>query len=273
MLFKDNRAPCERPECIACTLSHKRPPQWWRYSGLLEESVKHVDAFIAPSRFSKKKHLEMGFDFPIVHLPYFNPGSDGGGLSSREPSSEGPYFLFVGRLEKIKGLQTLIPLFQRYRDARLLVAGSGSYEPELKEMANGCANIRFLGRQSGRELEALYRRAVAVIVPSIWFEVFGQVIIEAFAQKTPVIARNIGGMPAIIAESGGGIVYDAEDELVVAMDRLLGDPALRERFGSRGYEAYRLKWTAESHLRGYLGLIRDIMDARGQPLSQAAGRP
>jgi glycosyltransferase involved in cell wall biosynthesis len=273
MLFKDNRAPCERPECVACTLSHKRPPQWWRYFGLLEESVKHVDVFIAPSRFSRKKHLEMGFDFPIVHLPYFNPGPGAGRLSSRPAASEEPYFLFVGRLEKIKGLQTLIPLFKSYRKAQLLVAGSGSYEPALREMAAGCANIQFLGRRSSQELEALYREAVAVIVPSIWFEVFGQVIIEAFAQKTPVIARNIGEMPAIIAESGGGIAYDTEDELIAAMDRLLEDPALGKRFGLCGYQAYRLKWTAEAHLRGYLGLIRDIMETRGQPVDQAAVQP
>jgi glycosyltransferase involved in cell wall biosynthesis len=269
MLFRDNRSPCVRPHCIACTLSHRRPPQWWRYSGLLQQAVKHVDAFIAPSRFSREKHLEMGFDTPTVHLPYFNPGPNGTRLSGGETSGEEPYFLFVGRLEKIKGLQTLIPLFRRYGKARLLVAGSGGYESALREMAEGCANIRFLGRRSGEELGALYRKAVAVIVPSIWFEVFGQVIIEAFVQKTPVIARNIGEMPAIIAESGGGIVYDGEDELIAAMERLSSDPTLRERLGLAGYQAYTLKWTAEAHLRGYLGLIHDIIETRGRPLERA----
>jgi glycosyltransferase involved in cell wall biosynthesis len=42
---------------------------------------------------------------------------------------DGPFFLFVGRLEKLKGLQTLIPVFRRYLKAQLLIAGTGSYEP------------------------------------------------------------------------------------------------------------------------------------------------
>ena len=88
---------------------------------MLEESVKHVDAFIAPSRFSKKKHLEMGLNIPIVHLPYFSPWPQEVEPASHECLGETPYFLFVGRLEKIKGLQTLIPVFRHHRKARLLI--------------------------------------------------------------------------------------------------------------------------------------------------------
>lgn len=44
VLFRFNRAACTRPYCFLCSLTHKRPPQWWRYSGLLAEAVKHVDA-------------------------------------------------------------------------------------------------------------------------------------------------------------------------------------------------------------------------------------
>jgi glycosyltransferase involved in cell wall biosynthesis len=212
----------------------------------------------------------MGLDIAIAYLPYFKPDLNGERLPAKRRLTEGPFFLFVGRLEKIKGLQTLIPIFRRYKKARLLVAGSGSYEPTLREMAEGCANIRFLGSQSSQQLETLYRIAVAVIVPSIWFEVFGQIIIEAFAAKTPVIARNIAEMSAIVAESGGGIIYDTVDELVAAMDRLLDDRAQRKRLGLCGYEAYRRRWTADAHLQGYLGLIRTIMETRDR-IAQEAG--
>ena len=266
MLFKNDRAPCDRPQCAVCTLIHKRPLQWWRYFRLLSESAKHVDAFIAPSRFSQQKHLEMGFDGPIVHLPYFHATSEPTG-QSREPSSERPYFLFVGRLEKIKGLQTLIPIFRRQRKARLLVAGAGNYEAALKRMANDDPNIRFLGHRSGPALNALYREAVAVIVPSIWFEVFGQVIIEAFVQQTPAIARNIGEMPAIIAESGGGFIYDTENELVNAMDRLLEDQDLRRELGRRGYQALQQKWSADLHIERYLELV-DRVRSRRQKMAE-----
>jgi glycosyltransferase involved in cell wall biosynthesis len=269
VLFWFNRTACVRPHCFACSLIYQRPPQWWRYLGLLEAAIKHVDAFIAPSRFSKDTHHQMGLNVPIMHLPNFVPATEADsprseGIMGEEP--EGPYFLFVGRLEKLKGLQTLIPVFRHYRKAQLLIAGTGSYESRLRQLAEGSVNIRFLGYRSGRQLQALYRRAVALIVPSICFEMFPLVIIEAFRQRTPVIVRNLGGMPEIAEESGGGFVYDTEEELVAAMGRLLADPSFRDEVGLRGYQAYQRNWTAEAHLKRYFALIREIAAARGQPV-------
>jgi glycosyltransferase involved in cell wall biosynthesis len=264
VLFRFNRAVCTRLCCFPCQLVHRRPPQWWRYSGLLEAAVRHVDAFIAPSRFSKDKHHEMGLDVPIVHLPSFVPPAEAmlpacGGTSGEAP--EEPYFLFVGRLEKLKGLQTLIPVFRNYHSARLLIAGTGSDEAWLRGLAAGSVNIRFLDYVSGRELRTLYRGARAVIVPSLTFEIFPLVILEAFRERTPVIARDLGGMPEVVKESGGGFVYDTEEELVAAVDQLSVDPELREELGQRGYQAYQCNWTAEAHLARYLALIREIAPA------------
>jgi glycosyltransferase involved in cell wall biosynthesis len=202
VLFRFNRAACTRPFCFSCSLTYKRPPQLWRYSGLLEESVKHVNVFIAPSRFCKNKHLQMGLNVPIVHLPNFVPWPEAV-LPTTDPLNgvvpKEPYFLYVGRLEKLKGLQTLIPSFRRYPKAQLLVAGAGSYESRLRQLAEDSVNIRFLGHVAERQLQALYRQAVALIVPSINFEVTSPlVILEAFRQRTPVISRNLGAMPEII---------------------------------------------------------------------------
>src|SRR5262249_11737556 len=117
-----------------------------------------------------------------------------------------PYFLFVGRLEKLKGLHTVIPVFRRYVKADLLIAGTGTYESQLRKLAEGSGNIHFLGFQSGAKLDQLYRDAVAVIAPSINYEVAPPlVIMEAFRQKTAAIVRRLGSMPEIIEESGGGL--------------------------------------------------------------------
>jgi glycosyltransferase involved in cell wall biosynthesis len=264
VLFRFNRATCTRPHCLLCSLTYKRPPQWWRYSALLKAAARHVDAFIAPSHFSKDKHHQMGLKVPIVHLPNFvlDAASSPASESATGETPEEPYFLFVGRLEKLKGLQTLLPVFRRYRKAQLLIVGTGSYEPRLRKLADDSANIWFLGHLSARQLQALYRQAVAVIVPSICFEVFPLVIIEAFRQQTPAIVRNLGGMPEIIEESRGGFVYDTEEELVAAMDQLLANPSFRDELGQRGYQTYRWNWTAEAHLKRYFALIREIATAR-----------
>lgn len=227
--------------------------------------IKYVDAFIAPSRFCRDVHLGRGFDAPIVHLPYFVPGTEGSAFTSGDSadvSSEKPYFLFVGRLERIKGLQTLISLFQRYDRARLLIAGTGTYESQLKQLAEGSSNIRFLGHLPEQQLQGIYRQAVAVIAPSIWLEVFGQIIVESFSQQTPAIVRNLGGMPELIEESEGGIVYDTDEELVAAMDRLLRSPSYRRSLGLNGYEAYQRNWSAQNYMDRYFALIRDIASTR-----------
>jgi glycosyltransferase involved in cell wall biosynthesis len=270
VLFRFNRAACVRPHCFLCTLTYKRPPQWWRYLPLMENAVKQVDAFISPDWFTKQKHQQMGLNVPIVHLPHFVPSAEAASEASEHllgDEPENPFFLFVGRLEKLKGLQTLIPVFRQYHKAELLIAGMGSYEPRLRKLAEGCINIRFLGYLSERPLQALYRQAVAVIVPSVNFEVAPPlVIMEAFRQQTPVIVRDLGSMPEIIAESGGGFVYETDQELVMVLDQLLAEPSRRRELGLRGYKAYQDNWTAELHLQRYFALIREIAVTKGQPL-------
>ena len=62
------------------------------------------------------------------------------------------------------------------------------------------------------ELGRLYYHALACIVPSVAYETFGLVVIEAFAQKTPAIVRDLGALPEVIQESGGGFVYRTDEE-------------------------------------------------------------
>ena len=221
----------------------------------MQESLSHIDAFIAPSRFSKDKHVEMGLEIPIVELPYFTARWSASDTAHTPDAEESPYFLFVGRLEFIKGIHTLLPVFRKFAKAKLLIVGAGTYECTLRRLAQGCPNIQFLGNRSSSELRRLYERAVAVIVPSIWYEVFGQVIIEAFSLQTPAIVRNIGGMPQIIEESGGGFVYTTDEDLLRALDALVKDSQLRSQLGARGHAAFQEKWTADVHIRQYLDLI------------------
>jgi glycosyltransferase involved in cell wall biosynthesis len=273
VLFRFNRAVCTKPHCFTCELAYRRPPQWWRHSGMIQSGVKHVDAFITPSRFSKDLHCRMGLDAHISHLPHFIP-ADQSETSLPEHqaahrSEQKPYFLFVGRLEKIKGLQTLIPIFRRFENAQLWIAGEGSYGNSLRRLGRDSDDIRFLGHRTKDELRLLYRDAVALIMPSLSLEVFALVILEAFMQRTPVIVRNIGGMPEIIRESGGGFIYDSERELLDAMEELLSDPSRRDRLGELGFKAVTQTYSPEAHLNSYFGLIQQISVHK---LLDAAGR-
>jgi glycosyltransferase involved in cell wall biosynthesis len=274
VLWKNNERLCDKPQCFACTLAHKRPPQWWRYSTLIENCAESVDAFISPSRFTRRMHHERGFRRDIEHVPYFVPLAELAGSASGAEIHPRPYFLFVGRLEKIKGVQNLLPVFRDYPHADLLIAGAGNYETQLKAQAGGMGNVHFLGSLPQERLRSLYRQAVALLVPSICYEVFGIIILEAYMQKTPVIVNDLGGLKEVVEESSGGFAYRTTAELVAAMERLRTDAGLRAEMGERGYRKYNERWTEEAHLDMYFRVIDETARRKlGRVPWETAGRP
>ena len=254
VLWKNNKRVCDKPDCLRCTLKLRRPPQWWRYTPLLQNCAGSIDAFVSPSSFTRTMHHERGFKEPMEVLPYFVPEQDLA-VSEAAPPHPRPYFLFVGRLEKIKGVETLFPVFRRYEHADLLIAGTGSYENELRSQAREMTNVHFLGSLSQEQLRNFYRNAVALLVPSSCYEVFGIIIIESFLQKTPVIAHDLGGLSEVVQESQGGFLYRSDEQLIAAMERLRTDRALRRRMGESGYLKYRERWNESAHLQMYFQVL------------------
>lgn len=263
VLWRYNREPCQEPHCLRCTLTFKRPPQLWRYTDLLERATREVDLFLSPSRFTIEAHRARGFSRPMRHLPYFLPADEVTAAAASSTEISRPYFLFVGRLERLKGVQVLLDLFRTYRAADLLIAGEGSFGAELRRQAAGLEHVRFLGRVHPSELASLYAGATALLVPSVGYEVFGVVIVEAFARGTPAIVHDLGALPEVIEESGGGLVYRTEAELLRCMESLLGDPALRLELGRLGYEAWQSRWSEKPHLDGYFDAIEEARRMRG----------
>jgi len=260
VLWKFDREPCTERSCLACTLHGRRPPQWWRYTSMLDRYLAHVDRFLSPSRFTRDRHLEQR-SLPIDVLPYFVPPPEREARDSAPPHDR-PYFLFVGRLIKLKGLHTLIPVFRNYPGADLLVVGSGGHEAELRALAADVPNVKFLGYIPHDRLSALYRHAIALIMPSVGYEVFGIVLLEAFAHQTPVIVRALGGMPEAVEDSGGGMIYHDDRELVEAMRQLQASRSLRDELGRKGHEAYSKLWDEDAHLARYFEIIERELRSR-----------
>jgi glycosyltransferase involved in cell wall biosynthesis len=248
VLWRYNRELCDEKRCVSCSLSFRRPPQLWRYTGYLDRKARDIDIFIAKSQFSRDMHARFGFRHPMETVPYFLPDAE---VAKSIPDRPKPYFLFVGRLEKIKGLQDVIPHFAQQDAADLVIIGDGDYRPELERLSNGAKSVEFLGRMPPDQLAEWYKGAVAMVMPSVCYETFGIVLIESFRMGTPVIARRLGPMPEIVDQSNGGLLFETSDEFVAATRRFLEDPGFRDRAARSAREAFLANWSESPVLRRY----------------------
>jgi glycosyltransferase involved in cell wall biosynthesis len=247
---------------MRCTLLHHRPPQLYRWTRLLERNLEHIDTFIAASDFSRRKHREFGFLREMEVLPYFLPDTNTDTIDLTARPHERPYFLYVARLEKIKGAQDLILAFRDYADADLLIAGVGNYRSQLEALSDGNRRVKFLGHLDEQQLRRYYRSAVAVVVPSLCFETFALVLIEAFRESTPVIARRRGPLPELIEQSNGGELFSDPGELLAAMRHLQGNAEYRIRLGRQGHRAYLERWSTSVVMPEFLEIVRQTAERR-----------
>ena len=112
--------------------------------------------------------------------------------------------------------------------------------------------VKFLGRITPEELSRYYRHAKALVVPSVCFETFGIILIEAFRQGTPVIARRIGPFPEIVERSGGGMLFTDANDLTKALERLENEAGLRDALARAGRSAFVRNWSEEAVVPQYL---------------------
>jgi len=271
VLWRFTDEACDDRDCLRCVLASKRPPQLWRYTGTLTRALDQVHAFIARSEFSRRKHREFGFPREMEVVPYFVPLPE---QPFDGPSPhERPFFFFAGRLESIKGVDDLIRAFPVDCGADLLIAGDGTQEAELRTLAAGRPGIQFLGRLSLDRLSAYYRHALATVVPSRCYETFGLVVAEAFAQGTPVIARDIGPLPELVRTAQAGATFATGDELAAVLRRFAADPDGTRRLGAVAREAVARLWSEDPVVSRLLEIVEREQGLRSERLTSHETAP
>lgn len=188
--------------------------------------------------------------------------------------------LFVGRLEKRKGVDLLLEvipgLLDRHPDVDLHLVGDDSIDIEPGRNARGMFQSRwpalagnrvvFHGKVDETTLRQHYADCDVFVAPSR-FESFGLIYLEAMMFAKPVIGTRSGGVPEVVADGITGLLAEPGDaaSLASALDRLLGDPDLCVALGRRGRAAYERAFTdrhmAESCVRMYRALVGGIRDA------------
>ena len=158
--------------------------------------------------------------------------------------SDGLNILFVGRLEPRKGFCYLIEAYARVKvvlpQARLLVVGPYTvhdrlpFERELRRLRLG--GVHFIGYVSDQELARYYQTGHVFCAPSIGFESFGMVLLEAMAAGTPIVASDIEGYRTVVTHKAEGLLVPPKDAVALAdaLIYLLQRPDLRRAMGIRG---------------------------------------
>ena len=180
----------------------------------------------------------------------------------------GRVLLFVGRLERLKGVDVAIRALALLRDranddVRLIVLGEDvrdgdeSEKERLKLVASASGvrdRVDFLGSVAHHELPYFYAAADVCVMPS-YSESFGLVALEAQACGRPVVASGVSGLRSVVRDEVSGYLIDDHDPAIYAerIGRLLADPELAQQMGRRGrLLAQRFSWTRTADRLGNL---------------------
>ena len=197
-----------------------------------------ISRWIATSHSQKRLHERMGIDGGKIQVvPHFMMTPE-----QPPPYKKEGYILFLGRLSREKGVQTLLKSWKRLGETsrRLVIAGTGPEETALKAYCTQQAlkNVDFVGFIPHHKQRALWEGALALVVPSVWYETFGTVVLQAWSQGRPVVVSEIGSLGELVDNGSTGYVFAPEDDLRLSeiLCQLVSDPGQGEAMGQRGYE-------------------------------------
>ena len=225
-----------------------------------------ADRFICPSKQIKQlfaKSLKLPED-KFIYLPHFikndNTAVD---FDKMDPKQ----FLFVGRLCREKGADLAIRAIHQLKiegmeDVRLKIIGEGPERSNLTKLTKDLGlenNVEFLGWIEGG-LDKYYQESLAVLIPSIWLEVFGIVSLEAMKNAKPIIAPNYGAFPDYTEHGKNGFLFKRNDfaDMVKYMKMICDNKQMSMEMGQHGQRLIKELYTEKK----YYDDLMKVLDTR-----------
>ncbi len=171
---------------------------------------QYVDYYICPSVFSYNKYKSFGF-FPDKLRQIYHTYKAEHVQVTVNHENEDRYIVYVGRLEKIKGVHTLLQAMQFNPGIKLKIIGDGSEEVNLRKFKeiNSLVNVEFLGKLSKEQVLDCISKSAFLVCPSEWYEVLGFTIFEAMLMGKPVVGSDIGAIPESVIHGQTGFLFEA----------------------------------------------------------------
>jgi len=173
------------------------------------------------------------------------------------------FILFVGYLQKVKGVKYLIEAFSKisgdFPNFKLVIVGNGPDAEELKELSSdlGIENkVIFRGKLSLIDTQAMMRDCYCLVLPSL-SEGLPRVIIEAMASGKPVVASDVGGIPELVKDNQTGFIFEKgnSDVLAGGLRILLADEKMARMMGGKGRDVVKNNFSNENYLKSYFNMI------------------
>lgn len=251
-------------------------PFYWIQLLLFKRFVNMVDSYIAIS--NSMKNIYINAKFPrekITVIPnMFDPITVEDGLKCKNKikSNGKKKIIYVGRLDKEKGVDILINAFHQLnrKDVILYIVGKGTDEMALKEMCNNLGiekNVFFIGFVDPKKIAKYYEDSDIFVHPALWPEAFGRTILEALSFQIPLIVSDIGAPPEIIGNAGLTFERGNSTDLKEKIARILDDDDLREYLRSNAHNRLS-QYTPDTVVSRTLDVYKDVMyrkksDVRG----------
>jgi glycosyltransferase involved in cell wall biosynthesis len=232
------------------------------YAHSITGAYSGVRLFIAPSRFLAAKMQQAGV-FP-ERMRLVNHFVD---AESIIPTSDpGRGFVYAGRLSPEKGVDVLVGAAGLRPDITVEILGDGPERQRLERLAAELApgRVHFRGRVPKNVVADAMRSALAVVVPSRWYENQPMTVLESMACAVPVIGTSMGGVPELVTDAVNGFVVPPDDPAALAdrMARLAAQPAEARRLGGRARALMLASFTPLDHVRRVGEVYAEALGAR-----------
>lgn len=251
MVRRTDRSLCERASPIRChqCLPDRQPDDFVLRKLWLERNLSHVDHFTCPSRFMIEHYVTWGI--ARDRISHVSNGERSRVIRPLLAPPEGPRnrFGFFGLLHDDKGITVLLRAVTLLREAGFIqlhidINGGGirhasaqvrreieAFQEAERQLPPAQRIVSFNGAYSLDQIQSRMARVDWTIVPSIWWEIFGLVISEAWMFRRPVICSNVGGMAERVSHEVDGLHFEMGDpaSLAATLQRAATEDGLWQR--------------------------------------------
>ncbi|MBM6726925.1 glycosyltransferase [Megamonas funiformis] len=216
-----------------------------------------TDKIINISKFEEKEALSYGLNKKKMVIIYNGVKDKNYNIKySTDESNNKIKLLFVGRLDKTKGIDILLDIYDKYRfeNLHLYIIGESVLD-NIKIKSDD--NITYLGWIDNKDIDKYYQMCDIVVMPSRW-DGFGLVAVEAMRNSKPVIVSNRGALPELVKNGINGYIFKLDEENSLKNILLNLDKNFLKKMGMRGRNIYLENFTDKIFVKNIYNLYKNI---------------